>query len=444
MHNLAIALSEKGNTVSGSDDEIFEPSRSRLDRNGILPEKIGWHPEKITTDLDAVVLGMHARADNPELAAAEKLGIPVFSYPEYIYEQTKAKKRVVIGGSHGKTTITGMLLHVLKDAGTDTDFLVGAQLAGYDCMVRLTESSTLAVIEGDEYLSSPVDRRPKFHLYKPHIALLTGVAWDHINVFPTFENYMDQFRIFIDLIEPNGHLVYFEGDPVLRQLANEARKDITLHPYHTHAHRIEKGITILKTEMGEVPIRIFGNHNLQNISGALQVLELVGVERPIVYKSLSVFAGASRRLEMIAETKDRVLYKDFAHAPSKLEATTVALKGQFPARRLTACMELHTFSSLNKDFLPLYEGTMAAADLALVYFNPKVLAHKRLESLDAKDIASAFGSDNVKVYTDIDELQTALYDAIDEGGNLLMMSSGNFDGMDFEDLKEQFIAAEIY
>jgi len=443
MHNLAIALSRKGNRVTGSDDEIFEPSRSRLEREGILPKNVGWEPEKLTTEVDAVVLGMHARADNPELARAKELGIPVYSYPEYVYEQTKRKNRIVIGGSHGKTTITGMLLHVLKDMEVDTDYLVGAQLEGYDCMVRLTEKAPLAVIEGDEYLSSPIDRRPKFHLYKPHIALLTGVAWDHINVFPTFENYKEQFRIFIDLIEPGGHLVYFEGDPVLRQLTAEARKDIALHPYHTHAHHIEGGITVLKTGLGEVPLRIFGDHNLQNISGAVRVLELAGIETPLIYKSLSDFAGASKRLELVAETDHSVFYKDFAHAPSKLKATTAALKGQFPARRLTACMELHTFSSLNKEFLPLYKGSMAVADEALVYFNPKVLAHKKLESLSAEDVGAAFASKNVRVFTDIDKLQEALYEAIEAGGNLLMMSSGNFDGMDFEDLREHFEAAEL-
>lgn len=439
MHNLAIALSRKGNAVTGSDDEIFEPSRSRLEREGILPDSIGWDPERITSHLDAVILGMHAREDNPELERARALGIPVYSYPEYVYESTKEKRRIVIGGSHGKTTVTSMLLHVLREAGADADYLVGAQLEGYDCMVRLTETAPVAVIEGDEYTASPLDRRPKFHLYKPHIALLTGVAWDHINVFPTFDNYREQFRIFVDLIEPGGFLVYFEGDPVLRELAAGAREDITCIPYGTHAHRKENGTTVLLTDPGEVPLRIFGDHNLQNLAGAVKVLELYGVSAEQIYAALPKFSGASKRLELVAEAPGRVFYKDFAHAPSKLRATTAALKSQFPKRRLTACMELHTFSSLNKDFLPLYEGAMEGADEAMVYFNPKVIAHKRLEPISPEEVRRAFAGENVRVFTDASALAAALKSSIAAGGNLLMMSSGNFDGMDFERIKTQFL-----
>ncbi len=434
MHNLAIALARKGIRVSGSDDEIFEPSRSRLAREGLLPATEGWQPEKITPELDAVVLGMHARADNPELIRARELGLKVYSYPEYIYEQTKDKQRIVIGGSHGKTTITSMLLHVLGALGKDTDYLVGAQLEGYDCMVRLSANAALAVIEGDEYLSSPIDRRPKFHLYKPHIALLTGIAWDHINVFPTFDNYVEQFRIFINLIEPGGHLVYYAGDPVLEALVAEGRPDIHFHAYDTHPHTIRQGHTYLDTPSGEIPLRIFGGHNLQNLSGALQVLRLLGLSDAAVYPAFASFSGAARRLERVLETDDFAFYKDFAHAPSKLKATTAAFSAQFPERELIACMELHTFSSLNKNFLPLYEGSMAAAGRALVYFNPKVLEHKRLEHLSIEEVKAAFASPNVEVYTSTDDLVKALKAISWPGRNLLMMSSGNFDGLLYEEL----------
>lgn len=437
MHNLAIALSRKGINVTGSDDEIFEPSLSRLKKQGILPESMGWNPERIHSGLDAIVLGMHARADNPELAKAKEIGIPIYSYPEYVYEQTKDKKRVVIGGSHGKTTITSMLLHVLNKLKVDTDYLVGAQLEGYDCMVRLSANAPIAVIEGDEYLSSPIDLRPKFHLYKPHIALLTGVAWDHVNVFPTFDNYLEQFEKFIGLIEPNGYLVYFSGDEYLVKMAAAARPDITCIGYHTHANEVRDGKTVLRTDGGEVPLSIFGAHNLQNLNGALEVAKLLGISQSDFYTAISDFTGASKRLERVAETKSWVFYKDFAHAPSKLKATTSALKAQFPERELVACMELHTFSSLNRKFLPLYEGAMKDADRALVYFNPKVVEHKRLPEISAEEVRTAFATENVEVFTDSGKLLKVIQDIEWDGKTLLMMSSGNFDGIDFGKLGEE-------
>lgn len=440
MHNLAIALSRKGFEITGSDDEIFEPSRSRLAKQGILPENLGWDPARITPDLDAIVLGMHARADNPELARARELGIEIYSYPEYVYQQTENKTRVVIGGSHGKTTITSMLLHVLKKANKPTDYLVGAQLEGYDCMVKLSDDAEIAVIEGDEYLSSPIDRRPKFHLYKPHIALITGIAWDHINVFPTWENYVEQFEKFISLIEPNGYLIYYKGDEVLSGLAASARKDITCIGYDTYPHRIENGKTILVTPFGEYKLEVFGDHNLQNISGATEALRLVGLSDTEIFTALQDFSGASKRLEKVGEKDDFLFYKDFAHAPSKLKATTSALKLQYPEKELIACMELHTFSSLNKKFLPLYKGAMAKADRALVYFSHEVVEHKKLEALSADDVKNAFGTSNVEVYTDSDKLLETLRTISWKGKTLLMMSSGNFDGIDFAELNREITA----
>ncbi|NEN24855.1 peptidoglycan synthetase [Cryomorpha ignava] len=440
MHNLAIALSRKGITVTGSDDEIFEPSKSRLSKQGILPENTGWNPARITSDLDAIVLGMHARADNPELARAREMGIEIFSYPEYVYRQTENKTRVVIGGSHGKTTITSMLLHVLKQVEKNTDYLVGAQLEGYDCMVKLSKDAEIAVIEGDEYLSSPIDRRPKFHLYKPHIALITGIAWDHINVFPTWENYVEQFEKFIAVIEPNGYLIYYKGDEVLAKLAHAARADIKCIGYDTHPHRIENGKTILLTPSGEYPLEVFGDHNLQNISGAAVVLRLLQLSDKDIFTALQSFSGASKRLEKVGEKGDFLFYKDFAHAPSKLKATTSALKMQYPEKELIACMELHTFSSLNKKFLPLYKGAMEKADRALVYFSPEVVAHKKLDVLSANDVKNAFGTANVEVFTDSAKLLETLRVISWKGKTLLMMSSGNFDGIDFAELNKEIIA----
>jgi UDP-N-acetylmuramate: L-alanyl-gamma-D-glutamyl-meso-diaminopimelate ligase len=441
MHNLAIALHRKGYMVTGSDDGIFEPSKARLEREGIMPGKIGWQPELITAQTQAVILGMHARTDNPELAKAKALDVQIFSYPEYIYEQTRHKQRVVIGGSHGKTTITSMILHVLAQINFDTDYMVGAQLEGYDCMVKLSQDTEVAIIEGDEYLSSPIDRRPKFHLYRPHLALLTGIAWDHINVFPTFENYLEQFEKFIEVIEPGGTLVYFSGDEVLSKIIDAARKDIHYIPYTTHPHKIIDGQTILTTDWGEYPIDIFGKHNLQNLSGAIELLTKLNIEKNRIYESIAGFSGASKRLEKVIETPGFVFYKDFAHAPSKLKATTTALKEQFPERELIACMELHTFSSLNKEFLPLYKGSMEAADRALIYYSPEVVEHKKLEPLSREEVADAFEPGNIEIFTNSGELLAKLRDVKWKGKALLMMSSGNFDGIEFDQLGTELIAS---
>jgi UDP-N-acetylmuramate: L-alanyl-gamma-D-glutamyl-meso-diaminopimelate ligase len=439
MHNLAIAMHKKGFTITGSDDEIEEPSRSRLETLGLLPPIMGWFPEKLDKSTDAVILGMHARADNPELVKAKELGIRIYSYPEYIYEQTKDKIRIVVGGSHGKTTITAMILHVLHAMKIDCDYLVGAQLEGFDTMVRLTREAGIAVIEGDEYLSSPIDRRPKFHLYHPNIAVLSGIAWDHINVFPTFEKYLEQFRIFIDLIEQNGSLVYCVADKEVKIISENARAGIHTFPYGIPSYRVDDGETILIDDKTgtEYPLIIFGEHNLMNLNGARLVCNQVGVNDVDFYLAIRSFKGAAKRLELVTRSRDFALYKDFAHSPSKLKATAAAVKKQFPNRRLVACMELHTFSSLNEDFLNEYQLAMAVADEAYVYFNPHTIAHKKLKTISPDHVKKAFGGDNLTVITDSKELIELLKKKSWTNSNLLMMSSGNFDGVDFNRLGEE-------
>ena len=442
MHNLAIALHKKGYHVSGSDDELFEPSKSRLKNCGLLPKMEGWYPENITPKLDAVILGMHARQDNPELIRAHELGLIIFSYPEYLYEQTKDKIRVVIGGSHGKTTITSMIMHVLRYNQIAFDYMVGAQLEGFDTMVSLSEEAKIAVFEGDEYLSSPIDRRPKFHLYFPNIALLSGIAWDHINVFPTFPFYVEQFQIFADLIETNGSLIYFGNDENLKHVAAKSRTDIHKFPYQSHDSVIEKGITYLVVNGEKIKLQIFGDHNLQNISGAQLVCRQLGLTDEQFYSAIAEFKGASRRLEVLAETENCIVFNDFAHSPSKLKATIEAVKKQFPERKLVACLELHTFSSLKKEFLPQYKNSMDAANLAIVYFNPHTIEHKKLEPISEQQVAEAFDSQGLLVFTDSDQLFAFLKTQNWKNTNLLLMTSGNFSGKDLIELSNELAGKE--
>lgn len=439
MHNMALALHEKGFKVTGSDDEINEPSKTRLKNAGILPEEIGWFPEKITSDIDAVILGMHAREDNPELIKAKELGLKVYSYPEYIYEATKNKIRVVIGGSHGKTTITAMILHVLNFHNIDTDYLVGAQLEGFNTMVKLTKEAPIAIIEGDEYLASPIDRRPKFHLYKPNIAILSGIAWDHINVFPTFENYVNQFEIFVNLIEPNGSLIYCNEDLELQKVAVNSGKanNIEKIPYSIPKHYIKNGITYIVENGKDIPLQIFGNHNLMNLNAARIACNKLGLNDTQFYEAIQSFKGASKRLELVAKTENFAFYKDFAHSPSKLKATTQAVKQQFEGRRVLACMELHTFSSLNETFLAEYNGAMNDADEAVVYFNPHTIAHKKLKPITEEQVLNYFNRKDLKVFTDSNTLTTYLKSKSLKNHVLLMMSSGNFDGIDFKKLSTE-------
>lgn len=439
MHNLAIALSRKGEQVTGSDDEIFEPSKTRLSRQGILPTAMGWFPEKIHKNLDAIILGMHARIDNPELLRAKELNLPIYSYPEYLYEQSKDKIRVVIGGSHGKTTITAMILHVAAKLGLNVDYMVGAQLEGYDCMVQLSSDAPYMILEGDEYLSSPIDRRPKFHLYQPHIALVSGIAWDHINVFPSFENYVEQFEKFCKQIDDQGCLVYNAEDTVVKRLGEQESKRIKTWAYQTPKYESGADGTLVAYEGKTYPLTIFGAHNLQNVMGALGVCQQMNITPVDFLKAMQDFSGAGKRLEKITATEKLVLFKDFAHSPSKLKATTQAVKEQYPSHKLIACMELHTFSSLTKAFLPLYANTMAAADEALVYFNPVVVQHKKLPELSELEVKEAFNGE-VRVCTTTEAVIEFITQELEDKVVVLMMSSGNFDGIDYQELGEHLLA----
>ena len=435
MHNLAMAVATKaGYVVTGSDDEIFDPARTHLQEAGLLPEEMGWHPEKITSDIDAIILGMHAREDNPELVRARELGIKIYSFPEYLYEQTKDKIRIVVGGSHGKTSTTSMILYVLQHLGIEADYMVGAQIEGFERMVRLSDTAKYAVFEGDEYLTSPLDLRSKFLWYHPHVAILTGIAWDHINVFPTFDGYVDTFRKFVDGIEENGTFIYYKHDSNLCEIASHARKDIKQLPYEAYEPTPNPSL-----KGKEVGLKIFGRHNMENLQAAALACEQIGVKREDFYREIATFTGASNRLELIDEVGTNVAYKDFAHSPSKLRATVNAVRERYPEKQLVAAMELHTFSSLTADFLPQYEGCMAQADVALVYFNPKVIEHKRLTPITAEEVKKAFGTENVEVFTDSQLLQERLRSLTYDNTALLMMTSGTFDGVNIPEFAKELI-----
>ncbi|MEN8886018.1 MAG: Mur ligase domain-containing protein [Winogradskyella sp.] len=438
MHNLALALHNKGYKVTGSDDTIFEPSKSRLDAKGLLPLTFGWYPEKVTSNLDAIVLGMHAKADNPELLKAQELGLKIYSYPEFLYEQAKNKTRVVIGGSHGKTTITSMIFQVMHYHNRDVDYMVGAQLEGFDVMVKLTEDNDFIVLEGDEYLSSPIDMRPKFHLYKPNIALLSGIAWDHINVFPTYENYVEQFSIFVDSIVTGGSINYNEEDAEVKRVVEASENQIRKIAYNTPKYTVEDGETLLETPEGPMPIEVFGAHNLNNLAGAKWICQHMGIDEDDFYEAISTFKGASKRLEKIAESKTSIAYKDFAHSPSKVEATTKAVKEQYSDRTLVACLELHTYSSLNAEFLKEYKGALDAADVAVVFYSPHAVEIKKLEEVTHEQIATAFERDDLIIYTNPEDFKDFLFSQNFDNKSLLLMSSGNYGGLDFDEVKELF------
>ncbi len=436
MHSLALALQQKGYQITGSDDEINEPSRSRLAAAGLLPEQTGWFPEKIDALPDAVILGMHARADNPELLRAHQCGVRIFSYPEFLYQQSKDKLRVVIAGSHGKTTITSMILHVLNHVGRDFDYLVGSYVPGLENLVRLS-NAPLIILEGDEYLSSPIDRRPKFHHYRPHISVISGIAWDHINVFPTFSNYLEQFRQFIHTIEAGGTLIYCQEDETVSCLINEQRVVGKTIPYGMPVHEISGNITCLVNGDQRVPLLIFGKHNLLNTEAARQVCLQLGIDNEKFYSAIRTFQGAACRLEKIFEWGNTVIFRDFAHAPSKLKATLNAVCQQYRGRKIIACMELHTFSSLNEHFLDQYAGSMAGADEAVVFFNPQTLVHKKLPPLSSQKVKEAFRHPHLQVIVDPDVLFHWLTQRNYQNAVLLLMSSGTFNGLDLNKCIQQ-------
>ncbi|MCG8795261.1 UDP-N-acetylmuramate--L-alanine ligase [Tenacibaculum finnmarkense] len=435
MHNLAIALHQKGDIVTGSDDTIHNPSKTRLEKHGLLPNEFGWFSEKITTDLEAIILGMHAKKDNPELLKAQELGVKIYSYPEFLYEQSKDKTRVVIGGSHGKTTITSMILHVMNYHEREVDYMVGAQLDGFETMVHLTKENEFIVLEGDEYLSSPIDMRPKFHLYKPNIALLSGISWDHINVFPTIENYNEQFKIFTDSLTNGGMMVYNEQDTVVKDIVENSTNAIKIYPYKTPEYFIDNGITYLDSPDGDLPLEIFGEHNLQNIAGAKWICQHMGIDEDEFYEAIASFKGASKRLEKIAENKNSVIFKDFAHSPSKVKATTTAVKNQYKERTVLACLELHTYSSLNAEFLKEYKGALAKADKAVVFYSPDAVKIKQLEAVTEQQIATAFERDDLIIYTNPTDFKEFLFNQNLENTALLLMSSGNYGGLSFDAVK---------
>jgi len=437
MHNLALALQQKGYQISGSDDTIHDPSKSRLEAYGLLPAAFGWFPEKITSDLDAIILGMHAKADNPELLEAQKKGLKIYSYPEFLFEQSKNKTRVVIGGSHGKTSITSMILHVMHYHNKEVDYMVGAQLDGFENMVHLTEDNEFILLEGDEYLSSPIDKRPKFHLYKPNIALLSGIAWDHINVFPTFDDYLDQFKIFINTMTNGGIMVYNEEDPWVKQVVEESLHPIKKYAYYTPDYTIDNGITYVDTSDGMLPLEIFGKHNLQNLAGAKWICQHMGIDEDDFYEAIASFKGASKRLEKIAENKHTVIFKDFAHAPSKVMASTRAVKEQYADRKVIACLELHTYSSLNAEFLTQYKGALDAADEAVVFYSPHAVEIKKLAAVTANQIAEAFDRDDLIIYTDPKDFRDYLDQQDFKDTALVLMSSGDYGGLNLKEFSER-------
>lgn len=439
MHSLAIALKTKGYIVTGSDDDIFEPSYSRLKDHNLLPEKNGWDPNNITEDLDAVILGMHAKNNNPELAKARELGLNICSFPEYIRQQSDNKQRIVIAGSHGKTTITAIIMHVLKHSDREFDYVVGALLEGFENIVKLTDSAPIVIMEGDEYFSSALDKTPKFLNYEHHIGLISGIAWDHINAYKTVDEYMKQFEIFADTTPKAGSLIFCEEDDLSMVIASNERADVNQFHYAAHPYTVENGQTFLLNGNERIPLKIFGRHNMMNLNGAKMVLQRIGVTEEMFYDAIQSFEGASKRLQLIGENDDSAVFLDFAHAPSKVEATTQALKEKYNDRKLTACLELHTYSSLNKNFITNYQDTLKAADDACIYFNPNNQKQQDENKIEVEDVENAFNFHMLKVFTDINEMENYLSQQSWKSHNLLMMSSGNFSNLDLKKLSSHII-----
>ena len=434
MHQLAIALKLKGYRITGTDDDIFEPAYSNLKKHGLLPEKTGWQPELITENLDAVILGMHARIDNPELIKAKALGLPIYSFPEYIYKESINKTRVAIGGSHGKTTTTSMVMHVLQYNQQKFDYLVGAALEGFSQSVNITDAPTI-ICEADEYPATALEKRPKFHSLHPQVAVLTGIAWDHINVFPTFDNYLQQFEIFISMIKPDGILIYNETDETLASLIEKSkRSDIRYQPYSVPIHEIHNGITTLTIDNVTADINVFGHHNLLNIFAAYYVCKELGLNTNQFMDAIAGFKGAAKRLEIVAQNDQTTIFRDFAHAPSKVNATIQAVKEQFPGRQLITALELHTYSSLNKDFMPQYANSLNIADVACVYYSQHALDIKKMPPLDAETVKSGFNNPGLFVFSNPDDFKIWLNNNNYQNTTLLLMSSGTFDGLNYNAL----------
>jgi len=440
MHNLAIALHKKGHTITGSDDDIFEPSRSRLKAQNLLPEKQGWDPERIHRGLDSVILGMHARKNNPELKKAQELGIPIQSFPEYLYEHSKNKKRIVIGGSHGKTTITSMVMHVLSHQDMDFDYMVGSKIEGFDTMVKLTTDAPMIILEGDEYLSSPLDNQPKFHQYNPHMTLLSGIAWDHMNVYPTFEAYKKQFQKFLRIATGGGKVFYYDGDPVLGDVVDKSHWSLLKIPYGEHPHKVECGRYILETRYGSIPLSLIGSHNMQNLMGALLICKELGVEEHQFYNSIQNFKGAERRQQLLAHGNKRAVYLDYAHAPATIKATIKAFKDTYQDQKLVTCLELHTFCNLNMEYLPQFKDAMLGSDHAFVFFNPAVVKLKRLPELSPEKVRQQFHNDGLIVHNNSELLLEDLKSIDEEAFILLIMTSGNFSGIDLHKIAEEIVA----
>lgn len=433
MHQLAIALKRKGYEVTGTDDEIFEPSRTNLEKEGLLPEQSGWRPDLIKPDLEAVILGMHAKDDNPELQKAKELGLKIYSFPEYIYQESINKKRVVVGGSHGKTTTTSMIMHVLKIAQKHFDYMVGARLEGFDQSVNITNAPVI-VCEGDEYPASALEKRPKFHFLFPDVAIITGIAWDHINVFPTFDNYLEQFRIFIDKIEKGGILIYNETDQELNKvIESRFRDDIRYQPYGIPSHAITSGKTTVTIDDVAGELSVFGNHNLLNLHAAYYACKELGIDASTFISAVKNFTGASKRLELIASNNITNVYRDFAHAPSKVKATIEAVKQQYPERTLVGVLELHTYSSLNEKFMNEYNGAMDKADKAVVFYSKHALELKRLPPLSKDVVEKGFNKSGLAVIDKKDELEQWLKSQQYQNSNIVFMSSGNYDGLNIMD-----------
>lgn len=441
MHNLALVLAERGDEVTGSDDRIADPSKSRLAAAGLLPSEEGWDPGRISRDLDLVILGMHARRDNPELKRALELDLTIQSFPEFLYEETKCKRRVVIGGSHGKTTTTAMVLHVLRESGRSFDYMVGSRIEGFDLMVRLSEETDLAVFEGDEYPASALDPRPKLHVYRPHVAVLTGIAWDHINIYSDPDSYRHQFSTFLKTIVEGGTLIYNEEDEIVREVVEQAPSDLQLCPYSVHEYSTRHGTFYLERDAAEIALQVFGRHNMENVEAARMVCRQLGLSDDDFYGAIGSFSGAARRLQLLTDRKDASIYLDFAHAPSKVKATVRAARELYPGRRLVVCLELHTFSSLDVEFLNEYRGSLGPADRAIVFFDPAAVAHKNLPPLEEEAVFEAFDRDDLEIYTTRDELRSALEKDELRNSNLLMMSSGTFAGMNLQTLAEKLMAS---